>query len=471
VHIGPPDEIEGRELTDSAALPEVVAAWLKSTTGAAEVSAHRKPGGGRREAWLVDAQMLDGSTQHLFMRLDRGDPNASGDPFTLDREARFYAALQDTDVPVPRLVGSHPEVQAILTERVAGEPWFSRLTDETARLAIAREFMSKLAALHSVDIGKVELGEPRETLRECVEADIARWEKLYRFGGAPKDPLIGFGLWWLAANIPDAGDQKPVIVQGDTGPGNFLYEDGRVTAVLDWELAHFGDPMADLGWLCLRAVQEPFTNLAERFGDYERASGVTIDLARVRYYRIFAELKVVILGFRRTVDVDLLSEVGNTLGYEALHGRLLVDALAEQYGLQPVLPPKPDARKGRDDWLFDVLLAQLKDIIVPGSTDPFVALRAKGLARIIKYLREADQHRDWRFECERDAAEAVLGYRPPTAAEAAQSVAALINRDALHDKRIVEYLWIRAHVFQELLRPSMGILAERRFDPLPDEID
>jgi hypothetical protein len=47
----------------------------------------------------------------------------------------------------------------------------------------------------------------------------------------------------------------------------------------------------------------------------------------------------------------------------------------------------------------------------------------------------------------------------------------LINRDALHDKRIVEYLWIRAHVFQELLRPSMGILAERRFDPLPDEID
>ncbi|OFB37128.1 hypothetical protein BA059_20615 [Mycolicibacterium sp. (ex Dasyatis americana)] len=458
-------------MTESATLPEVVASWLKSTTGAADISVKRRPGGGRREAWVVDAHMPDESTRALFMRIDRGDPSKSGDPFTLEREARFYAALQHTEVPVPGLVGSHPDVQAILTERVSGEPWFSQLTDEAARLSVAREFMSKLAALHSVDVGRVELDEPRGSLRECVEADLARWENLYRFGGAPKDPAIEFGLQWLGANIPDGGDQRPVIVQGDTGPGNFLYENGRVTAVLDWELAHFGDPMADLGWLCLRAVQEPFTDLAERFGDYERASGAAIDFARVRYYRIFAELKVVILGFRRTIDADPLSEVGNTLGYEALHGRLLMDALAEQCRLQIALPPKPSARKGRDDWLFDVVLAQLKDIIVPGSTDPFVILRAKGLARIIKYLRESDRYREWRTELECVAAESILGYRPPTAVDAAQDIAALVDRESLHDKRFIKYLWIRAHVFQELLRPSMGILAERRFDPLPDEID
>ncbi|WP_082945841.1 phosphotransferase family protein [Mycobacterium sp. E1747] len=456
-------------MTETATMPETVGAWLKSITGAAAIAAQRRPGGGRREAWLVDAHMPDGSTQELFMRLDRSDPVQSGDPFTLEREARFYAALQHTDVPVPRLVGSHPDMQAILTERVEGEPWFSRLTDETARVAVASEFMSKLAALHSVDIGRVELDEPRGSMRECVEADIARWERLYRFGDAPKNPTIEFALRWLTSHIPDTCDIAPVIVQGDTGPGNFLYADGRVTAVLDWELAHFGDPMADLGWLALRAVQEPFTDLAERFGDYERATGQSVDLARVRYYRIFAELKVVILGYRRTIDVDLLSEVGNTLGYEALHGRLLADALAEECGAEPVLPAPPEIAPGGDDWLFEVALAQLKDIIVPGSKDAFVALRAKGLARIIKYLRESDRLRDWRSTCELDAAESILGYRPPTNVEAAQRVAEMIDEHAIGDPRFVEYLWVCAHVFQELLRPSMGVLAQRRFDPLPDE--
>ena len=121
-----------------------------------------------------------------------------------------------------------------------------------------------------------------------VEADIARWEGLYRFGDPPKDPTIEFGLAWLKANIPDA-DIDPVVVQGDTGPGNFLYADGHITAVLDWELAHFGDPMEDLGWLALRAVQEPFTCFADRLADYESFSGTAVDLNRVRYYRLFAE--------------------------------------------------------------------------------------------------------------------------------------------------------------------------------------
>ncbi|UXA11575.1 phosphotransferase family protein [Mycobacterium sp. SMC-8] len=420
---------------------------------------------------MVDAEMQDGSTQELFMRLDRGDPAASGDPFTLDREARFYAALEGTAVPVPRLVASHQTVQAILTERVAGEPWFSRLTDESARLAVAREFMTKLAALHRVDVSRVDLDEPRATVRDGLEADIARWEGMYRFGDAPKDPTIEFGLLWLKANAPDTGAMRPVIVQGDTGPGNFLYDHGRVTAVLDWELAHFGDPMADLGWLALRAVQEPFTNLADRLADYERESGIAVDLRRLRYYRIFAELKVVILSYRRTLDIDVLSEVGNGLGFEGLHGRLFVDALAEQYGLRLQLPDRPAVPPTADDYLFEVMLAQFKEIVVPGSADPFVALRAKGLARIVKYLRQVDQYGDWSSDRELDAAEAILGYRPVTSRDARKLVSDQMDDAALHDSQYVEYLWICAHVRHELLRPAMGVLADRHFDPLPDEID
>ena len=58
-------------------------------------------------------------------------------------------------------------------------------------------------------------------------------------------------------------------MQGDTGPGNFMYQDGKVTAVVDWELAHLGDPMDDIAWLSLRTVQDTFTHFPDRLREYE----------------------------------------------------------------------------------------------------------------------------------------------------------------------------------------------------------
>ncbi|WP_197515381.1 phosphotransferase family protein [Mycobacterium sp. E1747] len=431
--------------------------------------AQRRPGGGRREAWLVDVERDNGAVEPLFLRFDNSNPAHTGDPFTLNREARFYAALQGTDVPVPRLIACHPKLQAVLCSRIDGETWFSRLKDDSARLAIAREFMSKLAALHRVDPARVKLDEPRRSMRDCVEADIARWEELYRFGDPPKDPTIEFGLAWLKANVPEA-ETQPVIVQGDTGPGNFLYADGHITAVLDWELAHFGDPMADLGWLALRAVQEPFTCFADRLADYEKFSGTVIDLDRVRYYRLFAEFKVVILGFRRTVKAELHGEIGNALIYEVLHNTLFADSLAEQYGLKGLVVEGFDAEPTERQQLYDVVLAQLKDIVVPGIPDPFVEMRGKGLARIVKYLREADRHGEAVQRRELDALQKVLRRRPRTVREGRRELADTIDAGSLANTDIVTYLWTRAHLQHELMRPAMGVLAERRFDPLPDEV-
>lgn len=457
----------------TSGLPTAIMSWIEESTDAEDVHAQRRPGGGRREAWLIDIEARDG-TQQLFLRYDSSDPAQTGDPFTLDREARFYAALQSTEVPVPRLIASHPRLPAILCSRVAGETWFSRLTDEDSRLAIACEFMGILAALHRVDPLRLVLDEPRGPLRACVEADIARWESLYRFGDPRKDPTVEFGLAWLKANIPDV-DIEPVIVQGDTGPGNFLYLDGHVTAVLDWELGHLGDPMADLGWLALRAVQEPFTNFADRLADYERFSGTAVDLDRLRYYRLFAEFKVVILGFRRTLDAatgaELHGEVGNALIYETLHNTLFADALAQQYGLADNPPQLIDAESTERQWVYDSALAQLRDIIVPGIDDPFVAQRGKGLARMIKYLREVDRRGRTAEQLELEALGKLLGHQPLSVRDGRSELAAGIDGTSLTDLDIVDYLRTRAHLHHELMRPAMGALAERRFDRLPDELN
>jgi hypothetical protein len=256
------------------------------------------------------------------------------------------------------------------------------------------------------------------------------------------------------------------VVQGDTGPGNFLYEDNRVSAVLDWELAHLGDPHDDLGWLALRAVQEPFTCLADRLADYAAESGRAIDLDRLRYYRVFAELRVVVLANRRDEEADPLGEVGNGLVYGQLHRRLLVEALAEYGGLSLDLPPPLVAEPTPRTWLYEAALAQLREVIVPLSTDPFVVLRSKGLARVLKYLREVDRYASAADEQQRAELAALLGDVHVGTGEGIASLVKAVVAGTIPEDLLLGYFARQVARETALLRPAMGVLADRRFDPL-----
>ena len=451
----------------STELSESLIDWMARSVGGRIVSVERRPGGGRREAWFVDAEKADGTRLELFLRYDRSNADETGDPFTLQDEARYFLALQDTAVPVPRIHAVHPEEQAILAERVPGQAWFSLLRDEAQRVGVAREFMGVLAALHAVDPGEVLPSGPSQErdLRDLVHAEIDRWEALYRRAEEPAEPLIELGLSWVRRNVPDVSE-PPVIVQGDTGPGNFLYADGRVTAVLDWELAHLGDPHDDLAWVSVRAVQEPFTHLPDRLADYAAAAGRTLDLDRIRYYRVLAELRILILGHAGAGKHDPLSEVGNGLIYRMLHRRLFVEALADVTGTG-LVPPEPlPAVEGENEWLYEVALTQLAKIIVPRSEDPFVVLRSKGLARILKYLRESERLADARRLGELDDLEGVLGARPDTVADGLARLSDGLRGGAVALSAALPVLhrWVLRET--QVWRPAMGVLADRHFDPL-----
>jgi aminoglycoside phosphotransferase (APT) family kinase protein len=450
----------------STGLSDDIVAWVEKCAEGRVVHADRRPGGGRREAWVVDVEGADG-VRPLFLRYDRSDPAVTGDPFTLHREARFYLALQDSPVPVPRVLGVHDTDQAILSERVGGETWFSRLRDEQQRLTVARDFMRILASLHRLDPSVLTIpGEQQPAdLREAVTSDLDRWEALYRFDGAPDDAMIEFGLDWLRHNQP-AVDGPVVIVQGDTGPGNFLYDDGHVTAVLDWELGHWGDPMDDLGWLALRAVQEPFTSLPDRLRDWEEHTGWSVDLDRVRYYRVLAELKVVILGHRRAEGQNLLGEVGNGLIYGQLHRRLFVEAMADVLGVELEVPDDMDAPATEAGWLYDAAMAQIREIIVPRSTDPFVVLRAKGLARILKHLQQVDRLGATVRADELADLRALTGAAVASVEDGRARLATAVRAGRVSTADALRYFTRRAARGTQLLRPAMGVLADRHFDPL-----
>lgn len=448
-------------------LPPEIEAWVAEAAGGRLVKADRRPGGGRREAWFVDFEQPDGSTAQLFLRLDRSRRSDDGDPYSTLRETDVYRALQETSIPVPRIFGVHDKPQAVLSERANGETWFSRIRDPDEQLSVAQDFMRHLAALHRIDPTTLEIPAlgPLKSAREHVEDELDNWQALYDRHGAHTDPLIEFALGWLRRNVPDY-EGPVVLVQGDTGPGNFLYANGRVQAILDWELSHWGDPMDDIAWLSLRAVQEPFTHFPDRLKEYSEHSGHPIDAARVRYHRVFAELRIVVMGHGRAELRSSKGEIGNGLIYGALHHRLLVETLADVLGLELAPPQLPDPPPTGREWLYDAALDQIREIIVPRSTDPFVILRTKGVARLLKHLRDADRlARDYDAQ-EYSDLETLLGERPASILVGQDTLTRRVRAGDLSDGDLVRYFHRSTTRRTELARSASGALAERHYPPL-----
>jgi aminoglycoside phosphotransferase (APT) family kinase protein len=458
-------------------LPDELVPWIESVGGGRLLSADRMPGGARKEAWFVDLSGDGGTVRPLFLRYDRSDPALTKDPWTLHREATVYLALQDGPVPVPRVLGVHPVQQAMLSERVEGGNWFSRISDPVEQEATARDFMTKLAALHGIDAAVLDLPAfPKvTTVAGAVVAELDEWEGVLAARGGTPDPALVFSLRWLRDHVP-AYDGPPVLVQGDTGPGNFMYLDGRVTAVVDWELAHLGDPMDDIAWLSLRATQEPFTDFPTRLREYEALSGNAVDETRVRYYQVMAETKLQVMGHRGPGDGrddggdaggGGGGDVGNGFIYQVLHRRLWLEALAAANGLELTSAEPLEAREDRDsDWMYDAVLAQLRDVIVPRTTDPLAQARGKGIARIIKYLARVDTYGPSYEECELQDLEKLLGRSPGPVRAGRADAAAAVAAGELSEEDYILMLWRRIARETELARPSMGALADRHWPPL-----
>ena len=365
----------GREASEAE-----LRAWVEDVAGAGISKWKPISGGNRCRSWAVTAE--DGTK--LYLRYQPPRP-PSAEAYTVWREARFYQVLANTDVRAPRLIAVNDEVQAILTELAPGRADFRRIDDDQRKAAIADDFVSALAQLHAVPIAETGLADDRHaTIAACVSEELAIWRAMYQESGE-RDPLIEMALDWLDANLPDP-PEAPVLVHGDAGPGNFLFEGDRMTALLDWELAHVGDPMEDLAWFSMRAVMEPVPDFPARIRAYEAAAGRPVDTGRILYHRVFVSTRVVIIRHR-----NVTGEPGNSIVSRALNRRLLVDALAAATGT--ALPHRSPLMVDETALtpLYDSVVADLRHRIAEVSDDPAIVAASKNLAKVVKYLREADR--------------------------------------------------------------------------------
>ncbi len=457
-------------------LPPDVISWVEDVTGGRVTHADRVPGGAAREAWFVDVAAPPGNTPRQVVRnsAPRRPERSAFHPLAMEGE--IMLALGRAGAAVPRVLAVHPVREAILSERVPGDTWFYRIREPEEQVSVARDFVAKLAAIHQLDPRTLDLPSfgPVKTPREHALERIRgiRWRGTAPDGSMP--PLLRLTADWLERNVP-AYDGPVVVVQGDTGPGNFLYQDGHVTAIVDWELSHFGDPMDDIAWLTLRAVQDTFTHVPDRLAEYAELSGHPIDPDRIWYYRLFAEATMSTLrpNEGEATDPDAgrpqARDIGNGLIYPQLHRRLWLEALTAVMGLElplPECPPAPEA----PEWhrLYDDVLGSFQTI-VPRIADPLASQWTKGLVRAVKYLQELDLSGGAFADLERDDIAAALGRRVTSLPEGRAALDDSARAGKVSDEDYVRVLWNKVMRDDHLMRTASGALHERSWPPITDE--
>jgi aminoglycoside phosphotransferase (APT) family kinase protein len=235
----------------------------------------------------------------LILRV--GPPNGLFAPYSVLPQVYALQSVARTRVPVPGLItfdqdGAEIGLPFFVCEHVEGDvpaPWAASLLDEGHRRGIAGQFITILGELHKLDWKETPLALLNGAGNERGEIGaIAAWRASLARPTARYYPLLDWGGRWLEENCPVPPCRT--VVHGDYRIGNFLEDKQRITAILDWELTHLGDPHEDLAWALLptfNAGSRKFYGVIERdevIELYQNASGISVSRKSLAFYEAYA---------------------------------------------------------------------------------------------------------------------------------------------------------------------------------------
>ncbi len=262
------------------------------------VRADRLSGGASQETYRIKVA-TDAGEKLLAMRRAPGGMHveaAAGHP-GLEAEALLMKTARDAGVPEPEvfyvLRDSDGLGDGFIMEWLEGEALGARInrSEQFAELRprLAFECGKIMARIHAIDVEASGLDRYLEPV--SPEAFVQQTWDRYKALSTPQ-PMIDYAARWLLDHLP-AG-YTPALVHNDFRNGNFMIDEQGIVAVLDWELAHIGDPMRDLGWICVNSWRfgsdKPvggFGEYEDLFAGYESVSGTPVDPDAVKFWEVF----------------------------------------------------------------------------------------------------------------------------------------------------------------------------------------
>ena len=276
-------------------------------------------GGASRELWAFDV-LVEAERHPLVLRRD---PPGVEDPDARAREAQALAAAGRHGVPVPALLWVHDDGGMVM-QRLDGEAIARRILREerfaTARSRLVDEVARAAAAAHAVPLDEVPLlagaaSEGPSPLAPPADpspaAALAALEGQLDQIGEPH-PALELGLRWLRAHLPEP--VEPALVHGDLRLSNLMVDESGLVGLLDWELCHLGDPVEDLGWMCIRSWRfgndhRPALGCGTRdelLAAYAAAGGREVTRDELRFWEAFGNVR---WGIICLVQAGLASDV------------------------------------------------------------------------------------------------------------------------------------------------------------------
>ena len=268
--------------------------WLRGIVGCERLS-----GGASQETWRLRARTADAEIDLALRRVPGGAAFARNvEQIGPVAEARVLRSADAAGVPVPHLLYELQPADGLghgyVMTWLSGETLGARIVRDAAlapvRPRLAAACGEILARIHGIDIVANGLAEvlPVVTPATLVGQTWARYR-----GFATPQPMIDYTARWLLEHLPPP--VAPRLVHGDFRNGNLMVGPQGIVGVLDWEIAHLGDPMRDLGWLCTNSWRFGVTELpVGGFGTrealceaYRQTSGHAVDLAHLHFWEVF----------------------------------------------------------------------------------------------------------------------------------------------------------------------------------------
>jgi len=227
-------------------------------------------------------------------------------PYDVTPQYEVLKRLSGTGFPAPAALFLETDSTVLgrpflVMEKAHGEnldTYFVKHPEEQDQLRT--DYVQTIAHLHSLDwqeLGLSVLGEPED---DCHHArrEIERYEKVFRTNAFGPQPIMSEFFSWMKMNVPRA--ERTTLCHGDVKvgvAGNFLAREGRISALLDWELVSVGDPYSDLGYASIVMQNGQFWNKEAFISAYEGLSNTRVSRSSLYFWEVFAYVKLVAMGY------------------------------------------------------------------------------------------------------------------------------------------------------------------------------
>lgn len=414
-----------------------------------------------RTSWYAEVSR-DDRTIPLYVR---GDKGIDAETFPgLAREAGILRLLEQGGIPVPHVYGMSHDPEGIIMDRVPGTRDVTEAANAAEAQRIAEESVEILARIHSLDTapfvaaGVVQPQSPREIAFSYLTPNIAIFRRLKK----TPQPMMEWALRWVERNVPQHRT-RTCVLHGD--PGQFLFQNGKITTLYDFEATHIGDPMHDLAALRLRHPTEPLgADPNHLVRHYARTTGMEIDQKAFSYHTatfMLASSMTLAAPMANPGPVDMQYEY---IVWDILCRRALLWAIAEHMDvtIPTSAPSEPADSRSRIVW--EILEATVARIDT-GNSELGENDRCSA-EKLVKWARAEAAMRQEHGAADLDRAAAFLGYRPADWREADAAVENFVqtagpDHDAILldyfarqvDDRMAEALPARERLTQYALQP------------------